>query len=148
MPPLLVPSSAKRIATQMLVPLDETHLDAVRGLIELRGFHPSVSTSRTRRSDAAMSDKDKQICFVIMPRTWFKGKNLDLSSLLIFSNFSSLVDFRSGLTYIIYQYISSFRGSSIISYRFLSIFRQTGVTSLEVKYDRFRNGVKELGRSP
>ena len=69
MPPLLVPSSAKRIATQMLVPLDETHLDAVRGLIELRGFHPSVSTSRARRSDAAMSDKDKQICFVLMPRT-------------------------------------------------------------------------------
>ena len=26
-------------------PLDETHLDAVRGLIELRSFHPSVSTS-------------------------------------------------------------------------------------------------------
>ena len=50
MPPLLVPSSAKRIATQMLVPLDETHLDAVRGLIELKGFHPSVSTSRARRS--------------------------------------------------------------------------------------------------
>ena len=69
MPPLLVPYSAKRIATQILVPLDETHLDAVRGLIELRGFHPSVSTSRTRRSDTAMSDKDKQICFVIMPRT-------------------------------------------------------------------------------
>ena len=50
-------------------PLDEIHLDAMRGLIELRGFHPSVSTSRVRRSDAATSDKDKQICFVLMRRT-------------------------------------------------------------------------------
>ena len=40
--------------------LDETHLDAVRGLIELRGFHPSASTSGPRRSDAATIDKDKQ----------------------------------------------------------------------------------------
>ena len=39
------------------VPLDETHLDVVRGLIELRGFHPSASTSGARRSDAATSDK-------------------------------------------------------------------------------------------
>ena len=29
-----------------------SHLDAGRGLIELRGFHPSASTSRVRRSDA------------------------------------------------------------------------------------------------
>ena len=50
-------------------PLDETHLDAVTGLIELRGFHPSASTSGARRSEAATSDKDKQICFLIMPRT-------------------------------------------------------------------------------
>ena len=50
-------------------PLDETHLDAVRGLIELRGFYPNVSTSRARRSDAATFDKGKQICFVLMPRT-------------------------------------------------------------------------------
>ena len=33
------------------LPLDETHLDAVRGLIQLRGFHPSASTSGARRSD-------------------------------------------------------------------------------------------------
>ena len=50
-------------------PLDETHLDSVRGLIELRGFHPSTSTSGARRSDAATSDKDKQICFMLMSRT-------------------------------------------------------------------------------
>ena len=28
------------------VPLDETHLDAVRGLIKPRGFHHSASKSR------------------------------------------------------------------------------------------------------
>ena len=54
--------------TQAL-PLEETHQDAVGGLIELRGFHPSASKRRARRSDAAGSDKDKQICFVLMPRT-------------------------------------------------------------------------------
>ena len=40
-------------------------------------------------------------------------KNLDKSSLLIFSIFSSLVGFSSGSTYILYQYISSFRWPSI-----------------------------------
>ena len=50
-------------------PVDETHLDAVRGPIELRGFHPSASRSGVRRSDAATFDKDKQICFMLMPRT-------------------------------------------------------------------------------
>ena len=50
-------------------PLDETPLDAVRGLIKLKGFHPSASTSGVRRSDAATSDKGKQICFMLMPRT-------------------------------------------------------------------------------
>ena len=49
--------------------LDDTHLDAVRGFIELRGFHLSVSTSGARQGDAATSDKDKQICFMPMPRT-------------------------------------------------------------------------------
>ena len=34
-------------------PLDETYFDAVRRLIELRGFYPSASTSRARRKDAA-----------------------------------------------------------------------------------------------
>ena len=50
------------------LPLDETHLEEVRGLIELRGFHPSASKSRASRSDAATSKKDKQICFMLMPR--------------------------------------------------------------------------------
>ena len=51
------------------VSFNETHLDAVRGLIKLTGFHPSASTSGTHQSDAATPDKDKQICFMLMPRT-------------------------------------------------------------------------------
>ena len=35
------------------------NLDAVRWLIELRGFHLSALTSGDRRSDAATSDKEK-----------------------------------------------------------------------------------------
>ena len=59
------PSNVKALA----VPLDETHLDAVRGLIKQRGFHFSASTSGARRSDAATSGKDKQICFMLIPST-------------------------------------------------------------------------------
>ena len=51
-----------------------THLDAVRGLIQLRGFHPNASTSGARRSDAATSDKDKQICLSTLPRTGFDAE--------------------------------------------------------------------------
>ena len=58
-------------AVTTAVPLDETHLDAVRGLIQLQGFHPSASTSGARQSDAAMSDKAKQICLSTLPRTGF-----------------------------------------------------------------------------
>ena len=61
-------TNTSRHGTQA-VPLDETPLDAVKGVIELRGFHPSTSTSGARRSDAATSDKDKQICFMLMSRT-------------------------------------------------------------------------------
>ena len=59
-------------------PSMETHLDAVRGLIKPRDFRPSASTSRARRSDAAMSDTEKQICFMLMPRAWFKVKEFRL----------------------------------------------------------------------
>ena len=40
-------------------PVDETHLNAVRKLIELRGFHPSASITGARWGDAAMSNMDK-----------------------------------------------------------------------------------------
>ena len=55
--------------TITLPPLDETLIDVVRGLIVLKGFRLNISKSRARRSHAATSDKDKQICFVLMPRT-------------------------------------------------------------------------------
>ena len=48
--------------------LDETHLDAMRGLIKLTGFRPSASKCRARQSDTATSEKDKQICFLLIPR--------------------------------------------------------------------------------
>ena len=60
------------------VPFDETNLDAMRGLIELRGFHPSASASGAGRNDAATSDKDKQICFMLMPRTGFNKEEFRL----------------------------------------------------------------------
>ena len=71
-----------------LVPLDETHLDAVRGLILLRGFRPAhqqVELVRAMRLRSTGTNKSVS-CF-------FQGldsmlKNLDQSSLLIFSIFS------------------------------------------------------------
>ena len=41
------------------VPLDETHVDAVRGLMELGGFHSSASASGAHQRDATTSDMDK-----------------------------------------------------------------------------------------
>ena len=67
----MVKANEKSVRLKLRRPLVlvETHLDAVRGLIELRGFNPSASTSRARRSDAATFDNDKQICFMLMPGT-------------------------------------------------------------------------------
>ena len=44
---------SSKLDLRNLDPPDKTHLDPVRGLIELRGFQLSASTSRARRSDAA-----------------------------------------------------------------------------------------------
>ena len=41
-------------------------------------FHPSASTRRARRSDAAMSDQNKRIFFMLMPKTWFKVEEFRL----------------------------------------------------------------------
>ena len=61
-----------------LPPHDETHLDEMRGLISPRGFGPSALTSRARWSDTTPSDKDKQIRFMLMPRTRFKVEEFRL----------------------------------------------------------------------
>ena len=56
-----------------LHPLDGTHLVAVRGLIH-QEVPTSASASGARRSDAAASDKDKQICLSTLPRTGFDAE--------------------------------------------------------------------------
>ena len=56
-----------------IVPLDGTHLVAVRGLIH-QEVPTSASTSGARWSDAATSDKDKQICLSTLPRTGFDAE--------------------------------------------------------------------------
>ena len=38
---------------QMVLPLDGTHLDAVKGLIQTKRFHPSASTKSAQLSVAA-----------------------------------------------------------------------------------------------
>ena len=59
-------------------PSMKTHLDAVREFIKPRGFRPSASVIRARQNDAATADKDKQICFMLMPRTWLKVEEFRL----------------------------------------------------------------------
>ena len=54
-------------------PLDGTHLVAVRGLIH-QEVPTSASTSGARRSDAATSDKDKQIYLSTLLRTGFDAE--------------------------------------------------------------------------
>ena len=54
----------------MKLPLDGTHLVAVRGFIH-QEVPTSASTSGAHRSNAATSDKDKQICLSTLPRTGF-----------------------------------------------------------------------------
>ena len=58
-------------------------------------------------------EQNKPIFSMLMPRT--KWKNLDKSSFLVFSIFSSLVGFGSRQTNILHQYISSFRWLTSIS---------------------------------
>ena len=58
-------------------PLDETHFDAVRGLLTEK-FHPSASTRRGHRSDTGTVDQSKRNFFMLMPRTWFKMKEYRL----------------------------------------------------------------------
>ena len=47
-------------------PLDGTHLDAVRGLIPTKRFHPSASTKRAQLSVAATTVRSANL-FNIMP---------------------------------------------------------------------------------
>ena len=49
----------KGLSDTTAVPLDKTHLDAVKGDDLTKRFQPSASTRRARRSNAATYDKDK-----------------------------------------------------------------------------------------
>ena len=50
----------------------------IEGAYLTKRFSPCASTSRACQSDAAMFDKDKQICFMLIPRTWFKVEEFRL----------------------------------------------------------------------
>ena len=117
-----------RLQIHCIVRLDETRLDAVRGLIELRGFRPSASKDRACQSDVTTSEKDKQICFVLMPakdliqygRIWIRVASLSLVSL------RHCRFLQWGNLYPISMYII-FSRAKIISFRFLSSKRPAGV---------------------
>ena len=74
--------------------------------------------------------------------------NLDKSSLLIFSIFSSLVCFSSGSTYILYQYISSFRWPSIYHIIFSPVCTDWSFRLWRWNMTFSDTEMKELGRSP
>ena len=114
-----------------------------------RRFQPSASKRRARCSDAASFNKDKQIFFMPMPRTCsLKLKNLDQSSLLIFSIFSLLVGFSLGPTYILYPYISSFRGADYIKSFSLQFKAVWSFRLWRWNMTFSKTEMKELGRSP
>ena len=107
--------------------LDGTHFEMVRG------FRPSVSTSRARRSHTATSNKDNQICFMLIPRTSFKDEEFRLEQppypqyLFITCRHYIRADLYP-------QYISSFCGANCI------LSCRLEFLSLEVQYDIFRYG--------
>ena len=118
--------------------LNETHLEVVKGLIQLRVFNQYINNKSSSERCYYVRTERTDICQKITS----KCKILYWSSLHIFSTFSALVVFGSRSTYILYQYISSFCRSNI-SYRFLSNLSAAWVSSLRVKYDIFRN--EDLG---
>ena len=77
-----------------------------------------------------------------------KLKDLDWSSLLIFSIFSSLVGFSSGTTYILYQYISSFRWPLIYDTVFSAVCASWSFRLWRWKMTFSDTEMKKLGRSP
>ena len=108
-----------------------------------RGFYPSASRSWAHLSNAAMSDKDKQICFMLMPKTWFNMREFRVASLSLVSfGFCRWADLHPISIYII------FSCARVISYGFLSSSCGLKLSSLEVKYDRFRNRYKGTWQKP
>ena len=102
-------------------PLGETHLDAVRGLIKLRGFNPVHQQEELVGAMLLRSTRTNRSSLCQCQGLDSKLKNVDYSSLLIFSIFSQLAGLKSAPTYILYQYISSFRWPWIYHIVFSSV---------------------------
>ena len=88
--------------------------------------------------DAAMSDKDKQIFFLLMPRTWFKVEEFRVASLSLvsFCHLSALGQDWLISCIIIYHLL----WSALYHIAFSPVCCGLEFSSLEVKYDIFRYG--------
>ena len=60
----------KQFLNTKFIPFDETHFDAVRGFILLRGFNPLHQQEEL--VGAMLLRSIKRIFFMLMPKTWFK----------------------------------------------------------------------------
>ena len=105
---------------------------------------------RACRSDATTSDQNKQIFYMILPRTWFKVEEFRLEWPPYLLYLFVACRFVERLTCILYQYVSSFR-ETIYQTVFSSVcvrwsFRLMGC--LEMIYMTFLvTEMKELGQS-
>ena len=63
--------------------LCETQLDVASGLSD-KEVSQKASLRTTLRDDAATLDMNKRICFILMPRTWFKAEEEASLSLVSF----------------------------------------------------------------
>ena len=140
-----IPAYTSDLNTRTLSPSMKPTLTWWGGLSN-QEVSPGPSTRRTGRSNATTFDKGKQTFFMLIPRIWFKVEEFRQISLFIFSIFSSLAGFELRPTYILYQYIPSFRVPNIISF----------FSSLSVSWSFVFGGeimtfsdteMKELGRS-
>ena len=117
--------------------LNETHLEVVKGLIQLRGFNQHINNKSSSERCYYVRTERTDICYANAKKLLQSGKSY------IEVAFISLVPFRH-LSFldrgrlISCINISSFQRSNI-SYRFLSNFLADGVSSLRVKYDIFVN---------
>ena len=111
-------------------------------------FHPSASTSRAHRSVANTSDKDKQICFMLMPRTWFKMSEFRLEEPLDLSYlFVTWQVYHVAVLYPISIYIIFLRIRYIISFS-LQFFGRMELRLWRWNMTDSEMEMKELGRSP
>ena len=124
----------------VLVPLDETHLHAVRGFIQLEILNQCMNKKSSLDQYYYVRAEQTDLFYAYVKNLIQRGRiqtTVTSSSLVSFHHLPALAP--SGPTYILYQCISPFRWR-ITSYRLLSRTSTDAVLSLEVKYDIFRNG--------